>query len=182
MMTALAALKMASIRLSVQGVAAGGMSAWLADQAVMPARGAAKQVRYLANLAFLAVVKAVASRLKIQPVVEFLSSVEAELAMAADQSVEPQSVGPGRLERQATAAIPLRSHFLVAARPHSSTSHLRLAAFRVRLAGGEWMAAEMSLLVLLAALSLKLLALSLRMWQKVRVFVGDDDVGSRGAR
>jgi hypothetical protein len=119
MMTALVASKMAAIRLSVQGVAAGGMSAWLAGQAVLPARGAAKQVRYLANMAFLAVVRAVASRLEIQPVVEFLLAVEAELAMAADQSVEPQSVGPGGLEKQATAAIPLRSHFLAAAKPHT---------------------------------------------------------------
>jgi hypothetical protein len=114
MMTALAASKMAAIRLSVQGVAAGGMSAWLASQAVLPARGAAKQVRYLVNLAFLAVVRAVASQLEIQPVVEFLLAVEAELAMAADQSV-----GPGGLEKQATAAIPLRSHFLAAAPPHT---------------------------------------------------------------
>jgi hypothetical protein len=41
------------------------------------------------------------------------------------------------------------------------------------------MAAEMSLLVLLAALSLKLSALSLRLWQPVRVYVGDGDVGRR---
>ncbi len=41
------------------------MSAWLAGQAVLPARGAAKQVRYSANLAFLAVVNrmAVANRM-----------------------------------------------------------------------------------------------------------------------
>jgi hypothetical protein len=43
----MAALRMAAIRLSVQGVAAGGedwMSAWLAGQAVLPARGVATQV------------------------------------------------------------------------------------------------------------------------------------------
>ncbi len=38
------------------------------------------------------------------------------------------------------------------------------------------------LLALLATLSFKLLALSLRLWQPVRVYVGDGDVGSRGAR
>jgi hypothetical protein len=70
----MAASKMAAIRLSVQGVAAGGgggMSAWLAGQAVLPARGAAPQVQYSANLAFLAVVNrmAVASR-KTASVVE----------------------------------------------------------------------------------------------------------------
>jgi hypothetical protein len=46
-MAALAASRMAAIRLSVQGVAAGGedgMSAWLAGQAVLPAQGAAAQV------------------------------------------------------------------------------------------------------------------------------------------
>ncbi len=36
---------MAAIRLSVLRMAAGGMSAWLAGQAVLPAPGAAKQVR-----------------------------------------------------------------------------------------------------------------------------------------
>jgi hypothetical protein len=44
----MAASEMAAIRLSAQGVAAGveeGKSAWLADQAVLPARGAALQVR-----------------------------------------------------------------------------------------------------------------------------------------
>jgi hypothetical protein len=66
-LAALAASKMAAIQLSVQGVAAGRegeMSTWLAGQAVLPARGAAMQVRYSANLAFLAVVNrmAVASR------------------------------------------------------------------------------------------------------------------------
>ncbi len=50
---------MAAIRLSVQGVAAWGedwMSAWLAGQAVLPARGVATQVGCTANLAYLAVV------------------------------------------------------------------------------------------------------------------------------
>jgi hypothetical protein len=56
----MAASKMAAIQLSVQGVAAGGMSAWLAGQAVLPVRGAAKQVRYSANLVFLAVVNRMA--------------------------------------------------------------------------------------------------------------------------
>jgi hypothetical protein len=43
----MAVSRMAAIRLPVQGVAAGGeegMSAWLAGQAVLPARGAATQV------------------------------------------------------------------------------------------------------------------------------------------
>jgi hypothetical protein len=56
-LAALAASKMAAIRLSVQWVVAGGeggMLAWLAGQAVLPARGAAMQVQYSANLAFLA--------------------------------------------------------------------------------------------------------------------------------
>jgi hypothetical protein len=58
-MAALAASRMAAIRLSVQGVAAWGedwMSAWLAGQAVLPAHGVATQVGCTANLAYLAVV------------------------------------------------------------------------------------------------------------------------------
>ncbi len=49
-------------------------------------------------------VRAVASRLEIQPVVEFLP------AIAADQSVEP-----GGPEKQASTAVHLQSHFLATA-------------------------------------------------------------------
>ncbi len=59
----LAASKMASIRLLVQGMAAGrvgGMSALLACQAVLPACGTATQVGCSANLAFLAVMNRMA--------------------------------------------------------------------------------------------------------------------------
>jgi hypothetical protein len=45
MVVASAASKMAAIRLSVLGMAAEGMSAWLAGQAVLPAPGASKQVQ-----------------------------------------------------------------------------------------------------------------------------------------
>ncbi len=74
-LAALAASKMAAIRLLVQGMAAGrvgGMSALLAGQAVLPAHGAATQVGYSANLAFLAVMNrmAVASRRTASVVVE----------------------------------------------------------------------------------------------------------------
>jgi hypothetical protein len=54
---------MAAIRLSLQGMAAGEegvMSAWLAGQAVLSARGEAMRVRRFASLAFLAVVNRVA--------------------------------------------------------------------------------------------------------------------------
>ncbi len=55
MMAALAASKMAAIRLWVLGMVAEGMSAWLAAQAVLPVPGAAKQVRSSENHVFLAV-------------------------------------------------------------------------------------------------------------------------------
>jgi hypothetical protein len=45
MMVVPMASKMAAIRLSVLGMAAEGMSAWLAGQAVLPAPGVAKQVQ-----------------------------------------------------------------------------------------------------------------------------------------
>ncbi len=59
----LEASKMAAIRLSVQGMAAGGegvMSAWLAGQAVLSAREEATQVRWSASLAFFTVVSQMA--------------------------------------------------------------------------------------------------------------------------
>jgi hypothetical protein len=62
-LVALEASKMAAIRLPLQGMAAGGkgvMSAWLAGQAVLSARGEVMQVRWSASLAFLAVVSRMA--------------------------------------------------------------------------------------------------------------------------
>ncbi len=65
--TVMGASKMATIRLSVQGMAAGGegvMSAWSAGLAVLSACGEATEVRWSASLALLTVVNrmAVASR------------------------------------------------------------------------------------------------------------------------
>ncbi len=65
--TVMGVSKMAAIRLTVQGMAAGGegvMSAWSAGLAVLSARGEATQVRWSASLALLTVVNrmAVASR------------------------------------------------------------------------------------------------------------------------
>jgi hypothetical protein len=64
-MVALEASKMAAIRLQLQGMAAGGggagvMSAWLAGQAVLSARGEAMQVRWSVGLACLGVVSRMA--------------------------------------------------------------------------------------------------------------------------